>query len=122
MIKVIALLKRKPGLTHEEFSKYWFEKHGPFARSIAPKEVLGRCMLQNHAIVLKGGGEPPYDAVGEIYFDDMAAIKKWRDWYNGPKGKPLRDDEENFLDISKRVLIITDERVVRGRRIPDPEV
>jgi hypothetical protein len=27
-------------------------------------------------------------------------------------GKPLRDDEENFMDTSRRVIVITDERVV----------
>ena len=28
-------------------------------------------------------------------------------------GKELRDDELNFMDVSKRVVIVTDERVMR---------
>ena len=32
MIKVIAGLKRKPGLTLEEFATYYFEQHAPLFR------------------------------------------------------------------------------------------
>ena len=31
MIKIIALLKRKEGLTQEEFAKYWKEKHAQYS-------------------------------------------------------------------------------------------
>lgn len=39
MVKVIALFRRKSSITQEEFSRYWYEKHWPFALKIIPKEV-----------------------------------------------------------------------------------
>lgn len=113
MIKVIGLLKRRPDLTHEEFSDYWFNKHHPLGERIVPKEALSVRYVQNHALNLGRGGEAPYDAVAELVFDDMAGMQRWIDWYYSEAGKPLRDDEFNFMDVSKRVVIVTDERVLR---------
>jgi|CXWL01.1.fsa_nt_gi uncharacterized protein (TIGR02118 family) len=113
MIKVISMLKRKEGMSRAEFSKYWFEKHAPFGNEIAPREALSKRYIQNHALQFPGKGEGPYDAVAELYFEDMAGMQRWIDWYWSDAGKPLRDDELNFMDVSKRVIIVTDERVMR---------
>ena len=68
MVKVIALFKRKNGITLEEFSRYWYEKHWPFAHKIIPKDVYAgvKKYVQNPAIRLQGGGEPPFDGVLEL--------------------------------------------------------
>lgn len=113
MIKVIGLLKRRADLTHAQFSDYWFSKHAPLGQRIAPRDALSARYVQNHALTMKSGGEAPYDAVAELCFEDAAAMKRWIDWYNSDSGKPLRDDELNFMDVSKRVVIVTDERVLR---------
>ena len=36
MIKVIVLVKRKEGISREEFYKYWKEVHGPFVAKHIP--------------------------------------------------------------------------------------
>jgi uncharacterized protein (TIGR02118 family) len=113
MIKLIGLMKRKAGMSQEEFVKYWYEKHAPFGQRIVPPECLGRGYIQNYSLTFKPGVDAPYDAVGEIYYDDMAHLQRWIKWYNSEAGKPLRDDEENFMDRSKRVVVITEERVMR---------
>ena len=113
MIKVLAMLKRKSNITSEEFSKYWFEKHGPLALKLQPPSITAgiKYYIQNHAIKL-GKSEPPYDAVAETVFYDLDSFWKWNEWYFSEAGKPLRDDEGNFMDTSRRVIVITDERVV----------
>src|SRR5439155_12661462 len=114
MIKVVAALKRKPGLTLEEFSAYYFERHAPLFRRALPAEVAAgiKHYVQNHAIPLgSGASEPPYDCVTEMGFDDLAAMERWASWYSSPAGKVLRDDEENFMDRDKRVVVVTEERV-----------
>jgi uncharacterized protein (TIGR02118 family) len=113
MIKVIGLLKRRADLTHEEFSTYWFTKHQALGAQIVPQEALSRKYVQNHAITFAGGGEAPFDAVAELLFDDAEHLKRWTKWYYSDAGKVLRDDELNFMDVSKRVIIVTDERVLR---------
>jgi hypothetical protein len=34
MVKLIICAARKAGTTHEEFSVYWREKHGPLVKSV----------------------------------------------------------------------------------------
>lgn len=114
MIKVIATLKRRPGMTPEEFSKYYFEHHAPLARRVIPPEVASgiRRYVQNHAIRLgRGASEPPFDCITEIGFDDLAALQRWRAWYEGPDGQVLRNDERNFMDVGARIVVVTEERV-----------
>jgi hypothetical protein len=110
LIKIVALLKRRPGLTLEEFLRYYEHEHAPlFARSI-PSEVAEAIVhyVQNHAVRL-GSGEPAWDCVTEIGFDDLDGMRLWSAWYLGDEGKVLRDDEERFMDTAARVVIVTEE-------------
>jgi len=113
MIKVIGLLTRKAGLSHREFSDYWHNVHAPLGERIVPPEAKSARYVQNHALLAKEGASAAYDAVAELYFRDHAAMQRWIDWYNSDAGKVLRDDEHNFMDVAKRVVIVTDERVMR---------
>jgi EthD domain len=113
VIKIVALLKRRPDVTLEDFCAYYEQHHAQlFARSI-PSDVADAIIhyVQNHAVRLgRGDTDPPYDCVTEIGFDDLAGMGRWTSWYLGDDGKVLRDDEERFMDTSKRVVIVTDER------------
>jgi uncharacterized protein (TIGR02118 family) len=113
MIKVLAMLKRKSDISAEEFSRYWFEKHAPLAMKLAPPSVLAgiQSYTQNHSIQL-GKSSPPYDAVAETIFFDEACLQKWNEWYFSDAAKTLRNDEDNFMDTSKRVIVVTDERII----------
>jgi uncharacterized protein (TIGR02118 family) len=113
MIKVLAMLKRKSDITPEEFSRYWFEKHGPLAMKLAPPGILAgiQSYTQNHSMQL-GKSSPPYDAVAETIFFDKECLAKWNEWYFSDAAKALRDDEDNFMDTSQRVIIVTDERII----------
>jgi hypothetical protein len=51
--------------------------------------------------------------VTEIELDDQAGLDTWTEWYLGPEGKVLRDDEDAFMDKSRRVVVVTDVRVPR---------
>ena len=112
MIKVVGMLKKKNGMTTKEFADYWREKHAPLGFRILPEECRPVKYLQNYALDLGRGGEPPYDGVAESYFDDMASFNRWNEWFWGEGGKPLRDDEDNFIDKSKRFVVIVEEREV----------
>lgn len=116
MIKVIALLKRKPGVTPEQFSDQYFNRHAALFRRVTPQDVLAGIphYVQNHAITLGDGrSEPPYDCVMEMGFVDLASKDRWRAFYESPAGKVLRDDEELFMEPSERIVIVTEERTPR---------
>ena len=109
MVKLIALLKRKDGVSAEEFSRYWHDEHGPLIASSFPKI---RRYVQNHAVKLEGGGEPKVDGVVELWFDDLQTWKEFADMYRSEKGKVIADDEEKFIDRSKMVFFVTEEKVI----------
>jgi uncharacterized protein (TIGR02118 family) len=114
MIKTVALLKRKPGLTLDEFRAYYHDRHSPLSWSLMPPEVAQgiTLYLQNHARPRRpGAGDAPYDCVTEIGFADKDALRAWNDWYLGPspEAAELRADEENFMDTAARVVVVTDE-------------
>jgi uncharacterized protein (TIGR02118 family) len=112
VIKVLAGLKRRPGLTPEEFATYYLETHVPLFRRVLPAEIAAGLehYVQNHAVRLgRGTTDPPFDCVTEMGWRDLEAMQRWNAWYLSPEGKVLRDDEENFMDRDARVVVVTEE-------------
>jgi uncharacterized protein (TIGR02118 family) len=113
VVKIVALIRRRADLSPEEFRTYYEQRHAPlFARVIPPS--VDRAIthyVQNHAVILgAGSAAPAWDCVTEIGFDDLAAMRVWSDWYLSDEGAVLRDDELNFMDIDRRVVLVTEER------------
>ena len=113
MVKIIAMVKRKPGLSLQEFSEYWREKHAPLALRIIPEDVGLKGYVHNYAIAPADGREPAFDGIGVLYFENVDVFMKSNEWFFGDPGKILRDDEENFVDRSTRIGAVVRERVVR---------
>lgn len=109
MVKLIGLVKRKPGVTPAEFTRYWREKHGPLVARVFPGV---KRYVQNHPAKLPGGGEPQVDGVVELWFEDLKAFQAASEFYLGEKGKVIRDDEEKFIDRSQMVFFVAEEKVV----------
>ena len=112
MIKVIAMMKRKSGITPAEFARYWYEDHAPLGFEVLPDDIRIRGYVQNYTIRSEGDPEPEFDGLVEFYLDDMKAFQKWFIWYMGDDAKPMRDDEQNFMDSSSVKLMLVEERVV----------
>ena len=110
MIKAITILKRKEGLSLEEFSRYWRDNHGPMIKRIWPKIVR---YVQNHAARLPGGGEPPVDGVAEIWLEDLQGWREFADYYFSEEGKIIRDDENRFIDTKNMVFFIAEEEFIK---------
>jgi hypothetical protein len=75
--KGIVLLKRKAGLSREEFLDWLLRSHSRFSRSVP--EVL---RYTGSLVVAPGprtdfpNGEPPYDLINEIWCRDLASLEK----------------------------------------------
>jgi uncharacterized protein (TIGR02118 family) len=110
VIKIVTLLKRKAGMTREEFSRYWEEEHGPLVLRVIP-EV--KRYVQSHAVRLPGGGEPQIDGLAELFLDDLESLRALTDFYLSDAGKVIREDEEKFIDRSKMVFFVAEERVIK---------
>ena len=111
MIKIVALIKRRPDLTLEEFREYYAQRHAPLFRRVIPPEVSDAIThyVQNHAVPIGSGANgAPYDCITEIGFEDLDGMRVWSRWYLGDEGTVLRDDEAHFMDVGQRVVIVSE--------------
>ncbi len=75
MIKVLSLLTRKPGLSHEEFVRHWREIHGPLAHGVPGV----RRYVQSHIAGTRTRADIPeveveIDGIAELWYDDEVAL------------------------------------------------
>lgn len=107
MFKVIALYKRKPGLSVEDFGQYWRSTHAP---------RVARCpQIRRHVIscALPQGyrkGELLFDGVGETWFESASAYEAYHHAVDYPA---IAADRAIFLDQSRTVLMPVDVHVAR---------
>lgn len=107
MVRLICLLKRKPGMSVEEFREHWHERHGPLITAtpaIAQHVVLYEQYLPADSPIPLGrefdgvtimGFEEADDFLAFVNEDDYAAV--------------IAPDEQSFLDLDGLVGIIVGE-------------
>ena len=107
MVKLIYGINRKPGMSVEEFQRYWRETHGPIAARLPGVRRYVQCHTLPEPYTREN--PPPYDGVAELWFDDMATLQQAM---ASPELKAAREDERNFIDHSRTFLIVTEEKPV----------
>ena len=105
MVKAIYLIRRKPGMSVEDFHRYWREVHGAIAARIPGLRRYVQC----HAI--EDAPAADYDGAAEAWFDDLAAVERA---VASPEYKAAREDEGRFIDLDRTSLIFTEEVAVIG--------
>lgn len=106
MPKLILFVKRKPGLTHEEFRAHYKSTHAPLAKRSLPHLVR---YARNYLAPFPGQPEPPYDCVTEFWFDDEKGLAATLAWTRTEEGQILARDEENFMERPTMVTFLADE-------------
>jgi uncharacterized protein (TIGR02118 family) len=104
MRKMIGLLPRRPDMSHEEFREYWTTTHA----EITAKVPGLRGYVQN-ICVPDEDGEPAFDGVALLTFDDMEAMHKS---VATPEWEAVMADVPKFVDTSRVVIMIAEENVV----------
>jgi uncharacterized protein (TIGR02118 family) len=107
MIKVIAFIKRKPGISHEEFVQHYEEVHAPLA--MKHLTTISR-YVRNYIVAMPGTDEIDYDCITEFWYEDIEAAQASQDFVNSEAGQVIHDDEETFMDRGKMVALLVDER------------
>jgi hypothetical protein len=109
MIKVMLFIKRKPGLTREQFRDRYESGHVPLA--IAELPWLRR-YARNFMVPVRGLAEPEWDVVTEFWFEDWQAWKATSTYGLDPvTGRTLAEDEAEFMDRSSMRFVVVDEHV-----------
>lgn len=116
MVKLVFCLKRREGLTREEFQRYWREDHAALVRRYA--DVLGiRRYVQVHTldtpfneIVIDSRQAPEeYDGVAELYWDDFDAMVNAGSTEEGmAAAEALTEDERGFIDHSRSPIFFAE--------------
>ena len=111
MIKTIALIKRKPGMSMEDFVRHYEEVHAPLALKHFPTFSK---YVRNYVVAMPGTDGPDFDCITEFWFDDLEGAMKVQEIlgdYQTEVGKIFLADEERFQDRAKTRSFLVDEKV-----------
>lgn len=120
MVKVIWLLKRKPGITHEQFRHHYENSHVVLAHKYVGHLLTGYHRNYPYEALLSPSSEREdgvvesfqyeYDCITEMRIKDQAAADEMLRIFNDPViGKLFVDDEHRFLDRKAVVMLRCDE-------------
>ncbi len=120
MIKVIGLIRRKAGLSREEFLRHWKDVHGPLVMSIPELARHIRKYVQVHAVTIpelqareryqQASLPMEYDGAVEMWFDDAAEMQQAFGVLADPViCRRLREDEDSFIDNSNSLSVMVGE-------------
>jgi len=112
MVKALSFFKRRAGMSVEEFQAYWLARH--------PDVVVRlpgiRRYVQSHTRPSGyGRGEPIYDGIAEVWFDDTQAMRALA---GTPAYAAVLADEARFIDRATMGLLITEEHVIKDGPAP----
>ena len=112
MVTALSFFKRRAGMPVEEFQAYWRSRHP----DVVTKLPGVRRYVQSHTDpAAYRSGEPVYDGIAEVWFEDTAAMHALR---GTPEVAAVQADEARFIDRSTMGLIITDDHVITDGPVP----
>lgn len=109
MVKIIVCAVRKPGMSFEDFDRYWREQHAAVIRSVPEFNRHVRRYVQCHLAAQDTpfAGVGAYDGVAELWFDSVDDVVRA---FNEPRYlEVIRADELKFVDLERSVSMITEE-------------
>lgn len=124
MIKLVFTIRRREGMTRDEFQRYWRSEHAPLVERQA--EVLRiRRYVQTHArdteadgaLAGSRGSEPRhYDGVAELWWDSVEDLLEASSSEDGQvAANALLEDERRFIDLPNSPIWLGEENVVIDR-------
>jgi uncharacterized protein (TIGR02118 family) len=112
---MIMLIKRKPGMTMEEFKAYYESRHVKLAQEMAKGSSPSRLYFRNYLAPVPGaheGEEPPFDCVTEVCYENEEHFRKHMASLSADTERLaiFKEDEAKFVD-SPKVWTFTAERI-----------
>jgi len=120
VIKLVFCLRRKDGLSREEFQTYWRETHAPLVASVAETLNIRRYVQvhtadtpMNAAIRASRQGPEEYDGVAELWWDSVESLAEPGATEAGQQaGALLLEDERRFIDLEHSPLFFAEEHPI----------
>ena len=109
MVKVIALLKRKKGMSREEFEQRWLRQHTELSRKLPRlKGYRINIAISNQSQDLKSVDEPIYDGTAELWWD---SLEEMQEDFDSPEAQAAVADADTFTIV--RTHIYTKEYILK---------
>lgn len=114
MLISLGFYKRKPGLSHEQFSTHWREVHGPLIRNHPDVSKFIKRYVQHH--IAPGHGFPgtqplDFDGFSESWFESVEARQQMH--AHPFFRETVVADEHNFIDMAQTRVLMFDTQVVQ---------
>lgn len=117
MIKLVFLMRRKPGMSRAAFTDYWLNGHTQLILRHAETLKIRR-YVQSHAIAPDAAAafrpewdDPEgWDGIAEVWLDSLEVLKESRESVEMQALQALIvDDEASFVDLARSQMIVTQE-------------
>ena len=123
MIKLVFTIRRREGMTREEFQRYWRDQHAPLVKQHADTLRIRR-YVQLHSrdteldasLSASRESEPRvYDGVAEVWWDSLEDLVAGASSEAGQAAAgALLEDERRFIDLPRSAIWLGEENVVIG--------
>lgn len=121
MIKLVFTVRRRDGMTREEFQRYWRHEHAQLVKLHAETLRIRR-YVQTHArdtdldgalSAARGSEVHQYDGVAELWWDSLDDLREASTSAEGlAAGSALLEDERLFIDLASSPIWLGEENVV----------
>jgi uncharacterized protein (TIGR02118 family) len=121
LIKLVFTIRRREGMTRDEFQRYWRNEHAQLVERHAPVLRIRR-YVQTHArdteadgaLAEARGSEPGhYDGVAELWWDSVEDLIEASSSEEGQiAAHALLEDERRFIDLPSSPIWLGEENVV----------
>lgn len=105
-VKLIALLKAKPGLSQVEFEKRWVEGHAPLTLKFKNLKGYRINVAVDEYQEIKG--ELPFDGTAELWWD---SLEEMQEDFDSPEAQVAVADADTFTVV--RTHIYTREHILK---------
>ena len=112
MVKALSFFKRRAGMPVDEFQAYWRGRHPDVVTKLPG---VRRYVQSPTRPAAYRSGEPVYDGIAEVWFQNTAAMHALR---GTRELEAVQADEARFIDRSTMGLLITDDHVLKDDPTP----
>lgn len=108
MFKAVITVKRKSGMSMEDFIDYYETKHAPLGASKLPNLLL---YTRRYVTPVDADNDAPFDVITEIGFENQAEFEKALGYLVEPETQSIiTRDEENLFERGTITFYTVDER------------
>ncbi|MCP5378827.1 MAG: EthD domain-containing protein [Novosphingobium sp.] len=120
MIKMVVNVYRKPGMSKEEFDRYWLEDHGALVRRLGKAMGFVR-YVQSHnipdpdieAFRVGRGWDEPSDGITEVWWESRESMEAALASEEGQRASQLLyEDEQKFVDAARSSAFLSKDDVI----------